>query len=1139
MMSVSSVLRLSLLLPAVALVALAVFFAHDAQPAAAQSAGNITVWSAALTAKSAPAGFGCDNGRTEAACSTTSILSDDDVTRGATTYTVRILTLDKSNEQVALSLGNTGDKLDDLSLQIVRRGTASLSELVWRLPLKDATHGSGSDANTFFWTVTTLPTIAANTVFDVSLYRPPPPPLPEAGQNWAAVLTDPDVAVGCRDVGGGGQAHDCATALTSTRLYIPWQPDYHHVKELYVLTGQLRLALDRAIPRTELDTLTLYVDGKRFHFEEGQLFGDKTILWDNSGLSWDDGAHILVGLEQRSRVVEERGAGQATVNPTGLRAVAGSGVLTLAWNNPQTRISPQIPYRFNHRVRWREQGASAWLNPQGGLGERIHVQANNYSYDITGLKDGTAYEAQVRVVRIPTPNAQGHVVGGTHASEWVPVTGTTLASSSRPAPTTITVTSSGMLREGGPPVSVFFTLDQPALAEGSATLGTDVPVDNPPGDTPLTRYWSPVNPAFARGATVAVMQLQVPEDNIDNNCRERTYSVTFPHVAGGTYLSAEVSFSVIDNDGAADTGCSGLVNPSARGGGQNSPCPNCGTGGDTGAVSPEQAEYADLIARMKEWRNDPQWRHQKSHTDRWDRALLAFGETVADTSLTAMTAAEAQSWADSGLTRWVDVAAALWEIEGGGQQQQPNQAPTVASAIADATIVSESGTQTVSLSGVFSDADGDSLSISAASDDEATATASVSSDGSSLTVTARLRGTATITVTADDGSGGRVSDSFTVTVKAAPMVSSAIGDVSGLEEGSTQDVSLSGVFIDADGDALTITASSNDEAVATVSVSSDGSTLTLSGVAEGTATITVIAQDSDGNRVMDDFDVSVVAQQQQQQDPPNQAPTVSAALGDITIVSESGTRTVSLSGVFSDADSDSLSVSAASSDETKATVSVATDHSSLAVAARARGTATITVTANDGKGGTVEDIFTVTVKAAPVVTSAIADMGLKAGAAEQEGGAQDVFLSGVFSDADGDSLTFTADTSNFEIADAFLFQGTLTVHAVAEGTATVTVTAQDSDGNRVSDAFEVSVSAAPEPDPAPTPTPTPEPTPTPTPTPEPEPETSDIVARYDANGNGKIDLSELQQAFSDYAAGKITYEEMLEVSNAYARQRSG
>ena len=389
----------------------------------------------------------------------------------------------------------------------------------------------------------------------------------------------------------------------------------------------------------------------------------------------------------------------------------------------------------------------------------------------------------------------------------------------------------------------------------------------------------------------------------------------------------------------------------------------------------------------------------------------------------------------------------------------PNRVPTVSAAIADATIVSESGLRQVPLGGVFDDADNDALSVTAASSDEAVATVSVASDGASLTATAQGRGTATITVTASDGRGGSVDDAFSVTVKAAPTVSAAIADVSGLKAGSTQEVSLSGVFSDADGDALTISAASSDDAKATVSVASDGSSLTLTGVAEGTATVTVAARDADGNRVSDAFDVSVVAQQQQQpSEPANEAPTVSASIADATIVSESGSQQVSLSGVFDDADGDSLTVTAASSDEAKATVSVASDGSSLTVNAQGRGTATITVTADDGNGGTVEDSFTVTVKAAPAVASAIADMKRL-----ETGDTRDVSLSTVFRDADGDALTFSAETSDFEVVEAIEFQGTLTVIAVADGTATITVTAQDSDGNTVSDTFNVKVVGPPTP----------------------------------------------------------------------------
>ena len=131
--------------------------------------------------------------------------------------------------------------------------------------------------------------------------------------------------------------------------------------------------------------------------------------------------------------------------------------------------------------------------------------------------------------------------------------------------------------------------------------------------------------------------------------------------------------------------------------------------------------------------------------------------------------------------------------------------------------------------------------------------------------------------------------------------------------------------------------------------------------------------------------------------------------------------------------------------------------------AQSRGAATITVTANDGNGGTVSDSFTVTVKAAPVVASAISDLDLKAGATEETGDTQDVSLSGVFSDPDGDALTITAASSNPGVVEALVSQGTLTITGVADGTATVTVTARDADGNTVSDAFDVTVVGPPSP----------------------------------------------------------------------------
>jgi hypothetical protein len=188
--------------------------------------------------------------------------------------------------------------------------------------------------------------------------------------------------------------------------------------------------------------------------------------------------------------------------------------------------------------------------------------------------------------------------------------------------------------------------------------------------------------------------------------------------------------------------------------------------------------------------------------------------------------------------------------------QQSSRPLTVASPVDDAVIAAEDGTRQVSLAGVFSGAD--RLAVSAASSNEAVAVASVSADHRTLTLAARSRGTAVVTLTAVDGRGGEVEHSFAVRVKAAPTAAAAISDVSELAVGDTRDVSLSGVFDDADGDSLTITAASSNQSVAAVSVAADGSSLTLSGVGEGAATITVTARDSDGNRAGDAFDVSVV-----------------------------------------------------------------------------------------------------------------------------------------------------------------------------------------------------------------------------------------------------------------------------------------
>ncbi|MCY4433861.1 MAG: Ig-like domain-containing protein, partial [bacterium] len=262
---------------------------------------------------------------------------------------------------------------------------------------------------------------------------------------------------------------------------------------------------------------------------------------------------------------------------------------------------------------------------------------------------------------------------------------------------------------------------------------------------------------------------------------------------------------------------------------------------------------------------------------------------------------------------------------------------------------------------------------------------------------------------------------------------------------------------------------------------------------------------------------------------PNKAPAVASALGDVGGLVPGDARRVSLSGVFSDADGDSLSVTARSSASSVATVSVASGYGSLTVRAVAQGAATVTVTAADGNGGTVSDTFAVTVdapSAVPAVVSPISDVsGL------QPGESRTISLDGVFRSPSGFSLAITANSSDSSVATLSVPSdyATMTVRAVAEGTASIRVTANDG-RNTVSDTFTVTVEAAdsgpgagsesPELDAGDEGA---------------EAEEQDPVVRYDANGDGITQYSEYQTALADYLGGSLTIGDLMAVRAAWVR----
>jgi hypothetical protein len=130
----------------------------------------------------------------------------------------------------------------------------------------------------------------------------------------------------------------------------------------------------------------------------------------------------------------------------------------------------------------------------------------------------------------------------------------------------------------------------------------------------------------------------------------------------------------------------------------------------------------------------------------------------------------------------------------------------------------------------------------------------------SWTPSAGQAGDYTVTLAVSDGVVA-VSETFTITVGSnlenrAPVVAEPIADQSVTEGFTSLEIGLATVFVDEDGDQLTISAESANEGVATILVS--GQTLTISEVGTGATTVTVTAGDGRGGSVSDSFDVEVL-----------------------------------------------------------------------------------------------------------------------------------------------------------------------------------------------------------------------------------------------------------------------------------------
>ena len=283
-------------------------------------------------------------------------------------------------------------------------------------------------------------------------------------------------------------------------------------------------------------------------------------------------------------------------------------------------------------------------------------------------------------------------------------------------------------------------------------------------------------------------------------------------------------------------------------------------------------------------------------------------------------------------------------------------------------------------------------------------------------------------------------------VNRAPVAAGVIPPLD-LVEGESSTVDVSSFFSDPDGDDLTYSASSSDNAVLTVSVS--GSNVTATAVAVGTVAVTITATDPGGLSASHVVTVTVLAA--------NEAPVVTDTIPHQTLT-EGDTLVLDVSGNFSDPDGDELTFTAGSDDTGVATVSV--DGSEVTIVGVGPGAAFVTVTATDPGGLSASQAFAATVEQAnraPVAVGTVPDVGLLEG--EEFTAPVDQF----FSDPDGDSLAYAAVSGDTMVVTASMSGHIITVVAVGAGETTITLTATDPGGLSATQTANFTVAAVNQP----------------------------------------------------------------------------
>ncbi len=395
-----------------------------------------------------------------------------------------------------------------------------------------------------------------------------------------------------------------------------------------------------------------------------------------------------------------------------------------------------------------------------------------------------------------------------------------------------------------------------------------------------------------------------------------------------------------------------------------------------------------------------------------------------------------------------------------------NVAPNIASRTpAGALTLTDGDTETIDIS-VTDESLSTVVYTIMSSDTDVVDVSSVADDEYLLEATGT--GTATVTIVATDAQGLSDAETIPVTVQAianvTPNISTRLpaGASLTIDSGDTETVVIT--VVDEDIPSLVYSASSSDTAVATVTSDGAGS-YTVTAIATGntnaeTAVITLVVEDNGNLTDSEIFNVVVPAVAVVNQAPvivsrnPAADPIAGLLVDDIDPVEFVITDDGSIAN---------LTLTASSSDPTIVSIDNI-DESVLTVSleGQSAGTATITVTATDADGLFDVSVFDVTViatNAGPATNGAIPDQQFEQGLLIIP-----FDTSAIFTDPDGDALTFSVD----QLPDGLALDpatGEISGTPLTVETVAVTVSATDAAGtggsNTTTDAaaFDIDITA--------------------------------------------------------------------------------